>query len=275
MSSPQPTASTRTIDKLFDLQGKVAIVTGGALGVGQAIAYLLAEAGAAIVIADTNLEAAEATAATITQAGGRALAIRADVSNATDAQAIVISTATTYGRLDYLVNNAGIFPFAPVLELTEHQWDRVLDINLKGSFFFAQAAARQIVAEGHDGAIVNIASIDGLHPTGNLAHYDASKGGLIMLTKSLAKELGPKHIRVNAIAPGSINTPGARAAMSAVPAASVESEQETSKAFLERIPLGRSGEPDDVATAALFLLSPAAAYITGSLLVVDGGYLVG
>ncbi|MGZ6388394.1 MAG: SDR family NAD(P)-dependent oxidoreductase [Ktedonobacterales bacterium] len=275
MSTPQPATGTRPIDKLLDLHGRVAIVTGGALGIGQAIAYRLTEAGAAVVIADMNLEAAEATAATITRAGGKALAIQTNVSSVVDAQAIVISTATTYGRLDYLVNNAGIFPFAPVLELAEQQWDRVLDVNLKGTFFFAQAVARQIVAEGHDGAIVNIASVDGLHPTGYLAHYDASKGGVIMLTKALAKELGPQHIRVNAIAPGSINTPGARAAISATPAASTEGQHEATDIFLQRIPLGRTGEPDDIATAALFLLSPAAGYITGSTLVVDGGYLVG
>jgi 2-deoxy-D-gluconate 3-dehydrogenase len=275
MSTSQPAAGTRPIDKLLDLHDKVAIVTGGAIGIGQAIAYRLTEAGAAVVIADMNLEAAEATAAAITQAGGKALAIQANVSSVADAQAIVISTATTYGRLDYLVNNAGIFPFAPVLELAEQQWDRVLDINLKGTFFFAQAVARQIVAEGHEGAIVNIASVDGLHPTGYLAHYDASKGGVIMLTKALAKELGPQHIRVNAIAPGSITTPGARAAISTTPAAGTDVQQEATDIFLPRIPLGRTGEPDDIATATLFLLSPAAAYITGSTLVVDGGYLVG
>lgn len=275
MDTSQLPTGARPVGKLLDLHGKVAIVTGGALGIGQAITQRLAEAGAAVVIADIDVEAATETAAAITRAGGQAQAIRTDVSSVADVQEVVKRAATAYGRLDYLVNNAGVYPFAPVLKLAEQQWDRVLDINLKGTFLFAQAVAQQIVAEGHDGAIVNIASVDGLHPTGNLAHYDASKGGVIMLTKSLAKELGPRHIRVNAIAPGSITTPGTKAAAPTTTDTNTAAQQAAANAFLQRIPLGRTGEPDEIATAALFLLSPAATYITGSLLVADGGYLVG
>lgn len=264
------TPNVPATSELLDLHGKVAVVTGAALGIGQAIAVRLASAGASVVITDVNMEAAEQTASAINEAGGVAVAVRADASSASDAQMVMAEAIKRYGRLDALVNNAGVFPMTPALELTESQWDRVLDINLKGAFFHAQAAARQIIAERHEGAIVNIASIDGLHPTGNLAHYDASKGGLIMLTKSLAKEFGPQGIRVNAIAPGGINTPGARASSSSGGVAN-----EIMQAFIKQIPLQRMGEPDEIATTALFLLSPAARYVTGSLLVVDGGFLVG
>ncbi|HEU5437996.1 MAG TPA: SDR family oxidoreductase [Ktedonobacterales bacterium] len=264
-------SATPSIAQLFDLSGKTAIVTGGALGIGQAIARRLAEAGAAVVIADINIEAARATADEIEGRGGAgALALRADASRVEDAQATVGQAVERFGRLDILVNDAGIFPFTPVLELTEAQWDRVLDLNLKGAFFHAQAAAKQMIAQGSGGAIVNIASVDGLHPTGALAHYDASKAGLIMVTKSLAKELGPRGIRVNAIAPGGVQTPGATAATAAVPSAAGEQLSNP----MAGIPLGRMAQPDEIATVALFLASPAASYMTGSLVVADGGLLL-
>jgi 2-dehydro-3-deoxy-D-gluconate 5-dehydrogenase len=266
-----------TIPQLFDLTGQVAIVTGAALGIGQAIAYRLAEAGAAVVIADINLEAAQATVERIASRGGKALAIRADAASVADAHAVAKAAVDTFDRLHILVNNAGIYPLAPALQVTEAQWDRVLDINLKGALFYAQAAAKQMIAVGHGGRIVNIASVDGLHPTGQLTHYDASKGGLIMLTKSLAQELGPHRIAVNAVAPGGINTPGTAVTY---PAALQQPAPEAPEPvagddFLRRILMGRMGEPDEIATVVLFLLSRAASYMTGSLVVVDGGYLVG
>lgn len=254
----------QSIADLFDLTGKVAIVTGGALGIGQGIAFRLAEAGASVMIADVNIEAAQATVKQIHTAEGKAEAVKAYVASVADVKRAVEETVRTFGRLDILVNNAGIYPFASALEVTESLWDRVLDINLKGLFFTAQAAAQEMLRERHGGKIVNIASIDALHPTGALAPYDASKGGVVMATKALALELGPRNILVNAVAPGAIQTPGANsAAMS----------EEMLQAFTARIPLRRMGVPDDIAAVVLFLASDASNYMTGSVVVVDGGFL--
>jgi 2-deoxy-D-gluconate 3-dehydrogenase len=256
---------------MFDLSGKTAIVTGGAMGIGAAIAARLADAGAAVVVADINHEAAEQTAARITGQSGKAIAVRADASSVEDARRVVREATRAFGHVDILVNDAGIFPFAPALELAEAQWDRVLDINLKGTFFYAQAAAQQMIAQRTSGVIVNIASIDGLHPTGYLAHYDASKGGVVMVTKSLAKELGAHGIRVNAIAPGGVLTPGIEHATAGQARSAGTGAAEDPMA---RIPMGRIGQPDEIAMVALFLASPASSYMTGSLVVVDGGFLL-
>jgi 2-dehydro-3-deoxy-D-gluconate 5-dehydrogenase len=261
--------AARTISELFDLRGKGAIVTGAAMGIGRGIALRLAEAGAGVVVADINLEAAQETVSQVKAADGQAVAVEADAASLADAEKVVQTALAHFGRLDILVNNAGIFPFAPALQLTEALWDKVIDINLKGVVFYSQAAARQMVAAKQGGRIINIASIDALHPTGNLVHYDASKGGVVMATKALALEFGQYGITVNAIAPGAINTPGAGAG-----SAGVEVDPEMLKPFLARIPLGRMGVPDDIATSTLFLASEAADYMTGTLLVVDGGYLL-
>lgn len=265
---------TPSIAQLFDLTGKAAIVTGGAMGIGRAIAFRLAEAGAAVAITDINAEASAETVSQIRDSGGRATAIRADASSPADAGMVAQTTMETFGRLDILVNNAGIFPFSPALQTSEELWDRVLDVNLKGAFFYSQAAAQKMVEAGHGGKIVNIASIDALHPTGNLAHYDASKAGLVMLTKALALEFAPHQILVNAIAPGAIQTPGAQAATGSLTMPSAESVEQIAEAFVARIPLRRRGDPDDIAKVVLFLVSGAADYMTGSLVVVDGGFLL-
>lgn len=262
----------QTIKQLFDLSGKVAIVTGAAMGIGKGIALRLAEAGASVVISDINLEAAQATVAELRVAGYKARAVQADTSKVPDAEKTVQEALGAFGDLNILVNNAGVYPFASTTEMTEAVWDRTLDINLKGVMFFSQAAARAMIAKGHGGKIINIASVDGFHPTGNLISYDASKGGVVMMTKAIAKDLAPKGINVNAIAPGAIKTPGASGGLSGMSQEQIEALNE---AFLATIPLGRQGEPDDIARVALFLASDAADYITGTTIVADGGYLVG
>lgn len=254
------------IPDLFDLSGKVAIVTGGGKGIGRCIALRLAEAGAAIMLTDVDFEAAESTAGQMQARGAAVAVLVADASSIADAGRTVRQAVETFGRLDILVNNAGLYPFMPALEVTEALWDSVLDTNLKGLFFYSKAAAEEIIAEGHPGKIINIASVDAFHPTGLLAPYDASKGGVMMVTRALALELGAYNICVNAIAPGAILTPGS---------GSPTPRDERYLAFVARIPLRRIGLPDDVARVALFLAGNAADYVTGSVVVVDGGYLQG
>jgi 2-deoxy-D-gluconate 3-dehydrogenase len=187
-----------------------------------------------------------------------------------DVERMVRAAVGAYGALDIWVNNAGIYPPRPVLEMSEAEWDRVVDVNLRGTFLCSQAAARQMVAQGKGGVILNIASIDAVHPSMvGLAHYDASKGGMLSFTRNLALELAPHNIRVLAIAPGGITTEGTRAGLGP----GVDAEQ-VLKASEARIPLRRMGVPDDIGRVALFLASDAAAYMTGTMVFVDGGVLL-
>jgi 2-dehydro-3-deoxy-D-gluconate 5-dehydrogenase len=263
----------QTILDAFRLNGKSALVTGGGRGIGEAICIRLAETGAAVAVADLDEAAAGRTAHRIQRAGGRSVAIQLDVADPVACTQAVAETESSLGELAILVNNAGIFPFSPATTTTPELWNRVLGVNLNGAFYLAQATAKLLIAQHRDGSVVNIASVDAVRPTGNLAHYDASKGGLVMLTRALALEFAPHRIRVNAVAPGAIDTPGAKASMSAGVPAGVN-PADLLKAFLARIPLGRMGSPDDIAGAVVFLAGGAAAYVTGALLVVDGGYLV-
>jgi 2-deoxy-D-gluconate 3-dehydrogenase len=262
-----------TIAELFDLTGNGAIVTGGAMGIGQAIAFRLSEAGAGVTIADVDLEAARKTVEEIKTRGGKAQAIEADARSAADAKKVAQGTVDAFGSLDILVNNAGIYPLLPVMQVEEDLWDQVIDINLKGSFLYAKAAAEVMIQAGKGGKIINLSSVDGLHPNGNAAHYNASKGGVIMLTKALALELAPHQIRVNTVAPGSIETPGVQS-WAAKAIANGLTREELGKSFHGRVPLGRQGKPDEIARAVLFLACEASEYMTGSLMLVDGGYLL-
>jgi 2-deoxy-D-gluconate 3-dehydrogenase len=265
--------TTQTIAQLFDLKGKGAVVTGGAMGIGQAIAFRLAEAGAGVMIADIDLEAANQTVEQIKASGGKAQAIRADVRSAADAKKVFQATVKACGSLDILVNNAAVYPLVPILEINEETWDKTLDINLKGVFFYSQAAAQQMIKAGHGGKIINIASIDAFHPHGEVAHYNASKGGVVLLTKALALELAPHRILVNSVAPGSIVTPGTLATVAAY-AARGKDPAELGARMAGRMPLGHPGTPDDIAKVVLFLASAAADYMTGSVVLVDGGFLI-
>jgi NAD(P)-dependent dehydrogenase (short-subunit alcohol dehydrogenase family) len=264
----------KTIAELFDLSGKGAVVTGGAMGIGQGIALRLAEAGANVMVADINLKAATQTAQQIEARGGKAQAIRADVCSPADAEKVARATVDAFGSLDILVNNAGIFPSSRFLDTSEESWDKVLDINLKGVFLYSQAAARVMIKAGHGGKIINIASMEALKPMGGHTHYGASKSGVAMLTKSMALELAANKILVNAVAPGGIQTPGSDVVSSAMSQALGMTEEGLMQAFLQRVPLGRLGEPDDIAKVVLFLASGAADFITGELILIDGGHLL-
>lgn len=257
------------ISELISLSGKKVIVTGGAMGIGFAIAYRLAEAGAAVCIVDLNEEKGQNAALELTNAGYRAFFLHCDVSQEEEVKNTVNVAITRLGGINILVNNAGIFPFTPLLQISSADMDRVLGVNLKGLFYFTREVSRWITENKIGGCIINLASIDSLHPSHKgLSIYDASKGAVLTVTKSMAKELGPEGIRVNAIAPGGILTEGAL---------SQKGEQNTRaglREFMSRITLRRMGAPDDVARAALFLASDLSSYMTGSLLTVDGGYLL-
>lgn len=260
-----------SIAQLMNLEGKVAIVTGGALGIGEAISMRLAEAGASVLIADINIEAAKRTAGNIVEKGGKAEAVKTDVSNANDTQQLIKAAVSTFGGIDILVNNAGIYPPSPAVNMSEAQWDKVLAINLKGTFLCAQAAAKEMIKAGGGGKIINLASAGATVPTGMMSHYDASKGGVISFTKSLAKELGQFQITVNAVAPGGVPTES-----SAAVAAEMIKILNLPKDAVPppRSVLGRWGSPDDIAKVVCFLSSSMADYMTGSLVSVDGGFLL-
>ncbi|GAA3825505.1 SDR family NAD(P)-dependent oxidoreductase [Nocardioides panacisoli] len=256
---------------LLDLTGRTAIVTGGAMGIGKSIATRLASAGAAVVVADADGEAAALTAKELHDDGLQALAVTVDVSDETAVRRLGVAAVAWSGRIDVLVNNAGIFPTIPVMDMSPEQFRRVIDVNLEGVYLCSRMAAQQMIEQGDGGRIVNVTSIDALHPSSvGLAHYDASKHGAWGFTKNLALELAPHGIAVNAIAPGAIATPGVEH-MQAVPGVDPEVMLRT---FLARIPMGRMGVPDDIGKVALFLVSPMADYMTGAQVVVDGGVLL-
>jgi NAD(P)-dependent dehydrogenase (short-subunit alcohol dehydrogenase family) len=250
---------------LFDLSGQVAVVTGGAVNVGRGVVRTLSAAGADVVIAyNCSAEPAEELAAEIERAGGRVLTVCVDVRDPGQVRDMVDETVEEFGRLDILVNNAGIFTSSPQVELSIEDWDAVFDTNLKGLFLCTRAAAAHMIARGGGGSIVNIASINAVHPGfGSTVHYDASKGGVIAYTRSLAAELAPHRIRVNAVGPGLIDSPGLRA-----------NAAELARTVEERTPLKRLGSPADIGSAVLFLVSRAADWITGQTLLVEGGYLL-
>jgi len=261
----------KLLSELLSLEGKSAIVTGGAKGIGQGIAYRLAEAGAKVLIADMDEEAAQHTAHELREKGWTAEAVRTDVSNEEDVKGMIAICQEKFGGLDILVNNAGIYPPAPVSLMSEEQFEKVMSVNLRSVFLTTKYAA-EVMKERGGGKIINVTSIDALHPSMvGLAHYDASKHGEWGFTKNSALELAQHNIYVNAVAPGGIATPGV-AAMSQ--GASAEQMEESTKAFMAKIPMHRMGEPDEIGKVALFLASDMSSYMTGEQIVVDGGALL-
>ncbi len=246
------------------LEGRVAIVTGGASGIGRAIAESFAREGAAIAIVDLDVARAESVASGIRAAGGSAIALGGDVSSARVAAEAVTQTAAQFGNLHIMVNNAGIILQAPVLEMSEEQWDRVLTNNLKSCFVCSQAAARRMVAQGGGGRIINVSSIHAQLSEPNASAYTAAKGGMEAFSRTLATELAPHHITVNCLAPGATYTDLT---------APMYTEQ-VKRALYTRIPLKEIAQPEWIAAGAVFLASDESRYMTGQVLALDGGYLM-
>jgi NAD(P)-dependent dehydrogenase (short-subunit alcohol dehydrogenase family) len=241
----------------FGLAGRVCIVTGGAQGIGEACARRFAREGAKAVIADVDDARGQALATALD-----GLYVHCDVGDKAQVDAVVARTVESYGRIDVLVNNAGIFKAADFLDVTEADFDAVLRVNLKGSFLMGQAVARQMAAAGK-GSIVNMSSVNGTLAIPNISSYNVSKGGINQLTRVMALALADKGIRVNAVAPGTIATELA--------AKAVLTSEEARKRIMSRTPMKRLGEPWEIADTVAYLASDAASYITGEIVVVDGG----
>jgi NAD(P)-dependent dehydrogenase (short-subunit alcohol dehydrogenase family) len=244
------------------LEGKVALITGASRGIGRAIALGYSRAGARVVASSRKLDNVQAVVDEITAAGGEALAVQAHVGRTGDVRALVETALDAYGRVDITVNNAATNPhFGPLLTADEGQWDKILDTNTKGYFRVCKAVVPHMEAQG-GGKIINLASLAGLRPSPGMGVYGISKAAVLMLTQVLALELAPANIQVNAIAPGVIKTRFSQL---------LWRTPQIAEPVLARLPLGRFGEPEDVAGLALYLASPAADYVTGSVFVVDGG----
>ena len=254
------------IENLFSLKGRVAAVTGGASGIGRASVELLAAAGAAVAVIDREAAAADEVLAQVTKAGGQGVALAADVTREAEVEAACGAVVDKFGRIDVLVNSAGIAIRKPAVELSLEDWEKVLAVNMTGSFLFSRAAARHMIAAKHGGAIVEIASIfgfsgGGLYP--NIS-YQTSKGAVVNMTRALAIEWAPHKIRVNAVAPTWVKTPFITRLME---------QPDLIKRIEAMTPLARLAEPEEVASAVLYLASPAAGMVTGHTLFVDGGFL--
>jgi 3-oxoacyl-[acyl-carrier protein] reductase len=248
---------------MADLSNKIAVVTGGRRGIGRAIAELLAQRGADVLIGDCTEDPGTGTAAEIAAATGRrVIAQCVDVSDAKSAKEFIEYAIAQFGRIDILVNNAGITRDNLIMRISDEDWDNVLDVNLKGAFNCCKAVARQMMKQRY-GRIVNITSVAGIAGNAGQTNYASSKAGLVGFTKSLAKELGPRNITVNAVAPGFVTT-----------ALTDVLQQEYKDLAIKMTPLGRFGAPEDIARAVAFFASDDAAFITGQILSVDGGMVM-
>jgi 3-oxoacyl-[acyl-carrier protein] reductase len=244
------------------LKDKVAIVTGSARGIGKAIALQLAEEGCTVIISDLDETGAGAVAKTIGNRGGRAEAVKSDISNSADVDSLIEKTLNKFNQIDILVNNAGITRDTLLMRMKEEDWDTVMRVNLKGAFLCSKRVIRPMMRKG-SGKIINIASIVGLIGNAGQANYAASKAGLIGLTKSMAKEVAAKNIQVNAIAPGYIETE-----------MTANLPEEIRQGYLNNIPAGRAGTPEEIGHMVAFLASQDSNYITGQVITIDGGLVI-
>jgi NAD(P)-dependent dehydrogenase (short-subunit alcohol dehydrogenase family) len=246
----------------FGFEGRVMVITGASQGIGAACARRVARDGAAVALWDVNDSAGQALQAELQAVGTEAVYLHCNVADKAQVDAALLATLERFGRVDGLVNNAGIFKAAPFLDVTEADWDAVIAVNLKGSFLVGQAVARQMVQQGR-GAIVNMSSVNGTLAIPTIASYNASKGAINQLTRVMALSMADQGVRVNAVAPGTIATELARAA--------VLTSDEAKARIMMRTPMKRLGEPEEIADVTAFLLSDAASYVTGEIVVVDGG----
>ena len=264
-----------SVTELLNLAGKTAIVTGGALGIGLGISYRLAQAGASVMIANRSEEDSKKAVEELTAKGLKVKSVKTDVSIEDNVKRMVDETVKAFGAIDILVNNAGIYPSIPVSQMTLEDFEEVLSVNLKGVFLCTKYVSEQMIKQGDGGKIINITSIDALHPSSiGLAHYDASKHGVWGFTKNVALELAPHKIWINAIAPGGILTPGVQKLQATMPTPQGADMGKLMDTFLAKIPMHRLGEADEIGKVALFLASDMASYMTGSQIVVDGGALL-
>ncbi|MDF2670197.1 MAG: beta-ketoacyl-ACP reductase [Paenibacillus sp.] len=244
--------------------GQVVLVTGAGRGIGKATAERFASEGAAVALVSNLEKDLVETEAEFMAQGYRVISIQADVSNSEQVQQAIDKTVAAFGKIDVLINNAGIAWEEDFLDIEEANWRKMLDVNLNGMFLVAQRTARQMVAQNNGGVILNMASTNGIVGEAKYAHYNASKGGVVLLTKTMAIELGNKGIRVNAVCPGYIRTPMSEA---------IDDDEKAAEYIRTKIPLGRAGKTADIAGVFAFLASEDAAFITGESLVVDGGQL--
>ncbi len=250
------------MENLLNLKDKVAIVTGASSGIGRATAFFLAKAGVDVVLAARRVEKLEEVAKEIEEMGQKALPIKVDVTEKQDIEKMVSETIKKFGKIDILVNNAGVLDSKNFLEIDDESWNKVLDVNLRGYLWTAQEAAKEMI-KNKSGKIINIASIAGLGAFPQITAYNVSKAAVIMLTKSMATELGPLGINVNAVAPGVIETEMTEGMLK---------NPKTVQGFLTKIPLGKTGKAENIASVVAFLASDLTDYMTGTTLVVDGGW---